>query len=135
MRLGPETDIVDVTLGLDLTLRDVQAKLKKNGHSWELGKVCFPNLVATSAPVSHALMLICTRLHSQVFPDAAVLGPWVPKDSFDWVNEEFLFELDGKIVQRGQAKQQMLGPGPALHYIRSVFPTLPNDIVMTGEHL
>ncbi|KAK9845792.1 hypothetical protein WJX81_002528 [Elliptochloris bilobata] len=105
LRLGPDTGIVDVSLGLDLTLRDVQAKLKKNGHSWELGKV---------------------------FPDAAVLGPWVPHDSFDWMNAEFFFELDGKAVQRGRVSQQMLAPQLALEYIRSVFPVCAHDVVMTG---
>ncbi len=69
---------------------------------------------------------------AQVFPDAAVLGPWLPQDGFDWMAEEFTFELDGRVVQRGRATQQMTAPEPALEYIRSVFPVVPGDVVMTG---
>jgi 2-keto-4-pentenoate hydratase/2-oxohepta-3-ene-1,7-dioic acid hydratase in catechol pathway len=46
--------------------------------------------------------------------------------------EEFTFELDGRVVQRGRATQQMTAPEPALEYIRSVFPVVPGDVVMTG---
>lgn len=69
---------------------------------------------------------------AQVFPDAAVVGPWLPQDGFDWMVEEFTFELDGRVVQRGKATQQMMAPEPALEYIRGVFPIVPGDVVMTG---
>ena len=68
-----------------------------------------------------------------MFPDAAVLGPWLPHDSFDWMNEEFSFSLDGKVVQRGRVSEQMMAPEPALAYIRSMFPVLADDVIMTGE--
>ena len=72
------------------------------------------------------------RSAMQVFPNAAVLGPWLPHDSFDWLNEEFTFSLDGKVVQRGRVSQQMMAPEPALSYIRGMFPLLADDVIMTG---
>ncbi|KAK9823781.1 hypothetical protein WJX72_005448 [[Myrmecia] bisecta] len=95
-----------VTLGLDLTLRDVQTKLKKNGHAWEIGKV---------------------------FPGSAVVGPWIAATDFpDYLQQEFRLEVDGTEKQRGRGRDMMMQPEESLRYIQQHFPLVDNDLVFTG---
>lgn len=95
-----------VTLGLDMTLRDRQALLKKQGHPWETSKV---------------------------FPDAAAAGPWVAVDEFPaWQTTPFTFTLDGTVRQQGSAGQMLLSPADCVAYASEHFALCVGDLLYTG---
>ena len=99
-----------VTIGLDLTLRDVQNECKKTGHPWESAKV---------------------------FRGAAVLGDWVPlqasSDPSAYLDFPFEFDLAGhRNVQTGVGSEMMVLPEKALKYVDSLFEVFPGDLFFTG---
>ena len=95
-----------VTLGLDMTLRDLQAQQKKSGHPWTTSKV---------------------------FIDSAVVGPWVRTTEFaDFLEQRFAFAVDGKVVQTGIGSEMALSPAECVAYISQFFPLCPGDLVFTG---
>jgi 2-keto-4-pentenoate hydratase/2-oxohepta-3-ene-1,7-dioic acid hydratase in catechol pathway len=108
-RMTPETArnaISAVTLGLDMTLRTRQTQLKKHGHPWTTAKV---------------------------FKDAALLGPWIPCDSFEnWLEQEFRLVIDGHVQQCAKGQDMMMNPENLLVYISQFFPLTKDDIIYTG---
>jgi|688.fasta_scaffold57531_2 2-keto-4-pentenoate hydratase/2-oxohepta-3-ene-1,7-dioic acid hydratase in catechol pathway len=101
-----EKTIESVTLGLDMTLRDVQSKLKKLGQPWTISKV---------------------------FKDSAVVGPWLrPSDFPSWESEKFYFNLNGKLKQSASAKEMMMKVKEGISYISEHFPLFPGDLIFTG---
>lgn len=98
--------VLGVGLGVDLTLRDVQAKLKKQGLPWERAKA---------------------------FDNSCVLSGFIkPALNFDFANIELQLILNGKTQQHGNSKM-MLTPIPQLlEQISKVFTLVPGDVVLTG---
>lgn len=95
-----------VSVGLDMTLRDLQSAAKTNGAPWTTGKV---------------------------FPDAAVVGPWVPLSSFENMEStEFSLLIDGTLKQHSQAKQMIFSPAECLAYASEFFPICDGDLLFTG---
>ena len=95
-----------VTVGLDLTLRDVQAQLKQVRHPWTLSKV---------------------------FVDSAVLGPWLSVKEFpNYLDTEFRLVEGGRIRQSAIPRDMILKPAAAVAMISRLFPLCPGDIVFTG---
>ena len=106
LRLDDDLQIDAVSLGLDLTLRDVQKELKDNGWPWEIGKV---------------------------FEGSAIIGPWVDLKQFpNYMEEEFQLKLDGKKVQHAKGNDMSMKPEEALPYIKKYFPLCSGDVVFTG---
>lgn len=99
-------DIAFVSLGLDMTLRQRQAELRKKGHPWETSKI---------------------------FPDAACVGPFIAVRDFpDWENTEFTFSLGGTVRQRGSKADMLMKPAECVAYASGYFPLCAGDLVFTG---
>lgn len=98
--------IAGLGIGLDLTLRDVQNKLKEKKQPWEFAKA---------------------------FDNAAPLSPFLRAHQFhDLENIHFSLIIDGKTRQVGDSGDMLTPILPLLSYISRHFTLLPGDIVMTG---
>jgi 2-keto-4-pentenoate hydratase/2-oxohepta-3-ene-1,7-dioic acid hydratase in catechol pathway len=101
-----EASIDAVTLGLDLTLRDLQTTLKKAGHPWEISKA---------------------------FPNSAVIGPWLDAAKFsNYLETPFSLTLDGKKAQSALGSQMRLSPAECLAYASEHFALKKGDLLFTG---
>ena len=105
----PETALsllAGVTLGLDLTLRDEQARLKQAGAPWELAKA---------------------------FDGSAAVGRFSPAPvRFDPQALDMLCTVNGQVRQAGNTRD-MLFPIPAiLAFLSSRWRLLPGDLIYTG---
>lgn len=94
------------TVGLDMTKRNLQKKLKEDGHPWTLGKV---------------------------FPDAAVIGPWIKCDNIEsCLEKQFNFSLNDQVRQTGFGKNMLFSPIDLIVYASHYFPLSAGDILFTG---
>lgn len=94
------------TVGLDMTKRNLQKKLKENGHPWTIAKV---------------------------FPDAAVIGPWILADNIEKIlNQSFSFLLNGDIRQHDCGKKMLFSPIDLVMHASQYFPLHEGDILFTG---
>lgn len=95
-----------VTLGLDLTLRDVQDQLKAKGQPWERAKA---------------------------FDGSCVLGDWIDAaEIVDWKHVEYSFDVNGERRQTGDSADMIFDIASLLLEISHIFTLEPGDVVMTG---
>jgi 2-keto-4-pentenoate hydratase/2-oxohepta-3-ene-1,7-dioic acid hydratase in catechol pathway len=107
----PEVDalsyIAGITLGLDLTLRDVQGRLKKTGLPWELSKA---------------------------FEQSAPLGYFKTYDpnSIDLKNLSFTCSVNGDLRQQGNTRDMLFSVKNLIHRLSGWWTLRPGDIIFTG---
>lgn len=96
-----------VTLGLDLTLRDLQDELKKKGHPWE---------------------------RSKAYDGSCMLADWIDVDKVveDWNNLHYRLEINHELRQKGDTSFLIFDIASLLIEINQVFSLEAGDVVMTG---
>ncbi|MBF2719208.1 fumarylacetoacetate hydrolase family protein [Psychrobacter sp. NG254] len=95
-----------VTLGLDLTLRDLQSTLKDKGHPWERAK-CFDG--------------------------ACVLADWVDPQVFgNLQNVSHQLTINNKLMQDGDSALMLFPVYELLVNISHAFSLQAGDVIMTG---
>lgn len=98
--------ISGITLGLDLTLRDLQNTLKANGHPWERAKA---------------------------FDGACLLGDWLSVDTVeDLAQVSFNLSVNGITRQQGNTQDMLFDVVGLIAHISQTFSLLAGDVVMTG---
>ncbi|GJL77024.1 MAG: acylpyruvase [Nitrospinaceae bacterium] len=100
------THIAGLSVGVDLTLRDVQSSLKKKGLPWEMAKA---------------------------FDQSAPLGSFVPlDDSMDLNNISFFCEVNGVRRQQGNSGQMIYSISNIIQFLSGIWELLPGDLIYTG---
>ena len=95
-----------VTLGLDLTLRDLQSKLKEKGHPWERAK-CFDG--------------------------ACVLADWLDPQAFgNFSNVQYQLYINNELKQDGDSALMLFSVYELLAEISHAFSLQAGDVIMTG---
>jgi 2-keto-4-pentenoate hydratase/2-oxohepta-3-ene-1,7-dioic acid hydratase in catechol pathway len=106
---SPETAVKAIAgfgVGLDLTLRDLQAKLKEKGHPWEVAKS---------------------------WDGACPLSPFVRAETVSDLDDIGVrLTVNGQIRQDGNSKQMLTSIGQLLSFISQHFTLQPGDVVLTG---
>ncbi len=109
-RQPTEEEVLDAISGLapalDLTLRDVQARLKEKGYPWELAKA---------------------------FDGAFVLAPFVAREAIGSLDDlRIRLSIDGELRQDGNSRDMLTPIVPLIQHIAGHFSLQPGDVVSTG---
>ncbi|WP_303856614.1 fumarylacetoacetate hydrolase family protein [Salinicola salarius] len=98
--------VIGVGLALDLTLRDVQSKLKEKGHPWERAKA---------------------------FDGACPISRFVPVEGdVDWSAITFHLDIDGKRQQSGKTSDMLFDMPSLIEEMTRTFTLEPGDVILTG---
>lgn len=94
------------SLGLDLTARELQQRLKKAGQPWEKAKV---------------------------FSNSAIVGPWQEVTSLEAVlTQPFELKVNGELRQKGMGQDMRWKPLDLIADLPKWFPLRDGDLIFTG---
>ncbi|HUR89386.1 MAG TPA: fumarylacetoacetate hydrolase family protein [Ramlibacter sp.] len=93
-------------VGLDMTRRDLQGEMKKQGRPWEIGKS---------------------------FEQSAPIGPITPAaQAGDIVNADIWLKVNGKDRQRSSVSKLIWNLGEIIEHVSSAWELAPGDLIFTG---
>jgi len=96
----------EVTLGIDITARDIQSRLSARGFPWELSK-CFDG----SAPI----------------------GKFIPVASAgDMKKLDFSLRINGHTVQKGNTSDMIFSINEIISFVSGFFTLKTGDLIFTG---
>lgn len=96
----------EVTVGIDITARDLQVKLSAAGLSWEISK-CFDG--------------------------AAPVGKFIPVSNVCNINAlDFSLDINGRTVQKGNTSDMIFGFDKIVSYVSQFFTLKTGDLIFTG---
>jgi 2-keto-4-pentenoate hydratase/2-oxohepta-3-ene-1,7-dioic acid hydratase in catechol pathway len=96
----------EITLGLDLTARDLQSKCKEKGLPWEIAK-SFDN----SAPIS---------------------SKWIQVNDINLIDLNFKFFQNGELKQNGHTKDMIFSIDEIISYVSKFITLKTGDLIYTG---
>lgn len=96
----------ELTIGIDITARDLQTKLSKARLPWEISK-CFDG--------------------------AAPLGRFIPVETFHDINNlNFRLEINGSVVQQSNTRDMIFNINEIISYVSRFFTLKTGDLIFTG---
>jgi 2-keto-4-pentenoate hydratase/2-oxohepta-3-ene-1,7-dioic acid hydratase in catechol pathway len=95
----------EIGLGLDMTARDIQSKLKAKGLPWDLAKG---------------------------FNGSAMISEFMPKANYNIENLDFSLQLNGETKQAGNTSMMIWNFGEIIEFISKYFTLKVGDIIFTG---
>ena len=97
----------EITVGIDMTARDLQKKLRNSGLPWEISKS---------------------------FDNSAVVGEFISieKEELDIDEIPFRLEIDGNTVQQGNTTDMIFKTNEIIEYISRFLTLKMGDLIFTG---
>ena len=95
----------EITVGIDITARDIQGRNSKAGLPWELSKG---------------------------FDGAAPVGEFIPAGSFDIRNIDFSLVINEKTVQKSNTSDLIFGVDEIIEYVSRYYTLKTGDLIFTG---
>ena len=98
--------IYGYAVGLDMTRRDLQGEMKKQGRPWDIGKA---------------------------FDQSAPMGPITPvAQAGDVANAEIYLRVNGKDRQRSNVSKLIWNIGETIEHLSAAWELQPGDLIFTG---